>query len=101
MIFSCIICSNFSVLFFSLSSFYKGSEPPLSHYEMDKHFPQVFGFDIMKGTLDYIWYSSDTLQVNAVLEPVKEEVIKPLIACPNKYFPSDHLSIKACFGFKS
>ena len=62
-------------------------------------FPELFGFDIMKDTLDYIWYSSDILQVNAVLEMVEEEVIMPLKACPNEFFPSDHLSLKAYFQF--
>ena len=80
--------------------FYKGREPPLTHYQINEEFPQVYGFKVMKGTLDYIWYSSSTLNVNAILPHVKEEVIKSLVACPNKYFPSDHLSMKACFGFK-
>ena len=76
-----------------------GREPLLTHYQINKDFPTLYGFDVMKGTLDYIWYSSGTLNVNAVLQHVKEDVITPLVACPNKYFPSDHLSMKACFGF--
>ena len=54
---------------------------------------------MMKDTLDYIWFSSDLLQANAVLEMVDEEMIKPFHACPNKYFPSDHLPLKAFFQF--
>ena len=81
------------------SFIFQGSEPKFTHYECDDVFPEVFGFDMMKDTLDYIWFSSDLLQANAVLEMVDEEVIKPYWACPNKYFPSDHLALKACFQF--
>lgn len=93
---------NLSHPFETSKSAYKsvlGNEPVFTHYECDELFPELFGFDIMKDTLDYIWYSSNTLQANAVLEMVKEEVIKPFKACPNKFFPSDHLSLKACFQF--
>jgi mRNA deadenylase 3'-5' endonuclease subunit Ccr4 len=54
---------------------------------------------MMIDTLDYIWFSSDLLQANAVLEMVNEDLIKPLHACPNRFFPSDHLPLKACFQF--
>jgi hypothetical protein len=84
----------------SYTFFPKGREPLLTHYQINKEFPRLYGFEVMKGTLDYVWYSSGTLKVNAVLQHVTEDVIKPLVACPNKYFPSDHLSMKACFGFK-
>lgn len=53
----------------------------------------------MIDTLDYIWFSSDLLRANAVLEIVDEELIKPFCACPNMHFPSDHLSLKAVFQF--
>ncbi|XP_028407906.1 glucose-repressible alcohol dehydrogenase transcriptional effector-like [Dendronephthya gigantea] len=76
-----------------------GTEPKFTHYECDDIFPDVFGFDMMKDTLDYVWFSSDSLQANAVLEMVDEEVIQPFRACPNRYFPSDHLPLKAYFQF--
>ena len=59
----------------------------------------MLGDDLLKDTLDYIWYSSDSLQVNAVLEMVDEDLIEPYHACPNQVFPSDHLSLKAYFRF--
>jgi mRNA deadenylase 3'-5' endonuclease subunit Ccr4 len=46
-----------------------------------------------------MWYSSENLHVNGVLEMVNEELITPHHACPNRVFPSDHLSLKACFQF--
>ena len=51
-------------------------------------------------TLDYIWFSSDTMNVTAVLETVGESAITPYVGLPNKAFPSDHLSLKAYFQFK-
>ncbi|XP_071495606.1 uncharacterized protein [Diadema antillarum] len=51
-------------------------------------------------TLDYIWYSSDTLCCLGVQEVVDQELIKPFWACPNQVFPSDHLLMKASFSFK-
>lgn len=76
-----------------------GAEPTFTHYECDDVFPKVFGFEKMIDTLDYIWFSSELLQANAVLEMVDEELIEPLKACPNRYFPSDHLPLKAHFQF--
>ncbi|XP_071511598.1 uncharacterized protein [Diadema antillarum] len=49
--------------------------------------------------LDYQWYSSDTLKCKATLEMVREDEIHQFYACPNKDFPSDHLSILSRYGF--
>ncbi|CAB4002495.1 Hypothetical predicted protein, partial [Paramuricea clavata] len=76
-----------------------GSEPTFTHYECNEDFPKMLGSEFMRDTLDYIWYSSDCLQVNGALEMVNEDLIKPHHACPNHVFPSDHLSLKACFQF--
>ena len=51
-------------------------------------------------TLDYIWFSSDTLKATAVLETVPETAIAPYIGMPNDAFSSDHLSLKAHFKFR-
>lgn len=52
-------------------------------------------------TLDFIWFDSRTLEVTAALETVPPSDIEPYTGLPNKYFPSDHLSLKAYFKFAS
>ncbi|XP_028408034.1 glucose-repressible alcohol dehydrogenase transcriptional effector-like isoform X2 [Dendronephthya gigantea] len=76
-----------------------GNEPTFTHYECSEDFAKELGSKFLIDTLDYIWYSSKSLQVNAVLEMVKEGLIKPYCACPNEVFPSDHLSLKAFLQF--
>ncbi|KAH3746046.1 glucose-repressible alcohol dehydrogenase transcriptional effector [Pelomyxa schiedti] len=51
------------------------------------------------GCLDYIWYTPDTLQLKAMLEPVT--ITDPQLdgLLPNKYYPSDHCCIAAQFSF--
>lgn len=51
-------------------------------------------------TLDYIWYSKDTLRVDAVLEMPTEEQIGPN-RLPSFSYPSDHLSLVCDFSFKA
>lgn len=50
-------------------------------------------------TLDYIWYSQDTLTVDAVLDMPTEEQIGPN-RLPSFSYPSDHLSLVCDFSFK-
>nr|XP_046259365.1 nocturnin-like isoform X2 [Scatophagus argus] len=50
-------------------------------------------------TLDYIWYSLDTLRVDAVLDMPTEEQIGPN-RLPSFSYPSDHLSLVCDFSFK-
>ncbi|XP_042340943.1 nocturnin isoform X1 [Plectropomus leopardus] len=50
-------------------------------------------------TLDYIWYSHDTLRVDAVLDMPTEEQIGPN-RLPSFSYPSDHLSLVCDFSFK-
>eukprot|EP00058_Branchiostoma_floridae_P000818 XP_002586306.1 hypothetical protein BRAFLDRAFT_109077 [Branchiostoma floridae] len=76
----------------SLKSAYaevKGKEPDFTDY--DGAFVEC---------LDYIWYSSDSVRVTEVLDTVPESAITPLTGCPNRVFPSDHLSLKAVFQLK-
>ena len=79
--------------------FFQGNEPTFTHYECNETFREILGSEMLRDTLDYIWYSADSLQVNGVLEMVHEDLIKPHHACPNRVFPSDHLSLKAYFQF--
>lgn len=74
----------------TLKSAYKvilGEEPELTNYEGNQDF----------WTLDYIWFSSDSLKPLSVLRTVQKSDIDPLGGLPNIHFPSDHLSLKACF----
>ncbi|XP_037619396.1 nocturnin-like isoform X2 [Sebastes umbrosus] len=50
-------------------------------------------------TLDYIWYSQDTLRVDAVLDMPTEEQIGPN-RLPSFSYPSDHLSLICDVSFK-
>lgn len=50
-------------------------------------------------TLDYIWYSQDTLRVDAVLDMPTGEQIGPN-RLPSFSYPSDHLSLVCDFSFK-
>lgn len=80
------------MIFQSLKSSYfevQGKEPSFTNYTGE-----------FIGTLDYIWYTSDRVEVCSVLEHVSESIIKPHIGNPNFQFPSDHLSLKATFHFK-
>jgi len=48
--------------------------------------------------VDYIWFSSVSLDVLGVLKVVDPQLIEP--GLPTDVFPSDHVSIKAGFAFK-
>ncbi|XP_037327394.1 nocturnin-like isoform X1 [Pungitius pungitius] len=50
-------------------------------------------------TLDYIWYSRDTLRVDTVLEMPTEQQIGPN-RLPSFSYPSDHLALVCDFSFK-
>jgi len=48
--------------------------------------------------LDYIWFSSVSLNVLGVLKVVDSHLMES--GLPSATFPSDHVSIKASFAFK-
>ncbi len=52
------------------------------------------------GTLDYIWYSTNALQVRELLGNVDEAYLQKVPGFPNHWFPSDHLALKADFSVK-
>lgn len=73
---------------FHLSSAYSPlGEPAFTNYTAD-----------FVGVLDYLWYTTDSLSVSKVLQPVDEEVVK-VTRLPNAYMPSDHISILSEFYF--
>ena len=52
------------------------------------------------GVIDYIWYSTNALQVRSLLGSVDEEYLRKVPGFPNHDFPSDHLALKAEFSVK-
>jgi len=48
--------------------------------------------------VDYIWFSSVSLDVLGVLKVVDPQFIEAGV--PSDVFPSDHVSVKASFAFK-
>ncbi|KAL8944194.1 MAG: hypothetical protein Q9216_000618 [Gyalolechia sp. 2 TL-2023] len=53
------------------------------------------------GVIDYIWYSTNALQVRGVLGDVDLDYLSRVPGFPNHHFPSDHLALKAEFSVKS
>ena len=52
------------------------------------------------GVLDYIWYTTNSLQVRALLGHVDEEYMRKVPGFPNHHFPSDHLALFSEFSVK-
>ena len=75
---------------FSLRSAYHGvGELPFTNYTP--------GFI---NVIDYIWFSSNTLQVTGVLGEVDRDYLRQVPGFPNYHFPSDHISLMAEFSVK-
>ncbi|KAH8427968.1 CCR4-Not complex 3'-5'-exoribonuclease subunit Ccr4 [Aspergillus melleus] len=53
-----------------------------------------------KAILDYIWYTSNTLHVSALLGEVDKEYLRRVPGFPNYHFPSDHIALFAEFTVK-
>merc|ERR1711953_1233777 len=53
-----------------------------------------------KGTLDYIWYTSDSLSVLAISQVDEESQLTQETALPSSTRPSDHVSLVATFKFR-
>lgn len=73
----------------SLKSAYSTNELPFTNYTP--------GF---VGMLDYIWYSTNALQVTNLLGPIEETYLQRVPGFPNWHFPSDHVALKAEFFIK-
>lgn len=52
------------------------------------------------GTLDYVWYTSDLLEVAAILEAPDEADITRGTALPSPQFPSDHIPLAVEFRLR-
>lgn len=53
-----------------------------------------------QGVIDYIWYSTNALQVAELLGDVDHEYMQRVPGFPNAHFPSDHLALMATFAFR-
>ncbi|PLB38767.1 CCR4-Not complex 3'-5'-exoribonuclease subunit Ccr4 [Aspergillus candidus] len=53
-----------------------------------------------KDILDYIWYTSNTLHVSALLGEVDKDYLQRVPGFPNYHFPSDHVALFAEFSVK-
>ena len=53
------------------------------------------------GVIDYIWYSTNTLQVTGLLGEVDKEYLQRVPGFPNYHFPSDHLALLSEFVVKA
>lgn len=54
-----------------------------------------------KEVIDYIWYSSNCLQVSSLLGDVDKEYLKRVPGFPNWHFPSDHIPLVSNFAVKA
>ncbi|KAH9961326.1 Endonuclease/exonuclease/phosphatase [Russula dissimulans] len=73
-----------------LKSTYAGiGELPLTNYTPSFH-----------GAIDYIWYSTTTLSVNAVLSEVDRGYFEKVVGFPDAHNPSDHIPILGEFRVK-
>ncbi|KAL9043172.1 MAG: hypothetical protein Q9180_000052 [Flavoplaca navasiana] len=76
---------------FTLRSAYSGTdELSITNYTPD-----------FSDVIDYIWYSSNGLQIRGVLGNVDMDYLSKVPGFPNHHFPSDHLPLRAEFSVKS
>ncbi|OAV99756.1 hypothetical protein PTTG_11708 [Puccinia triticina 1-1 BBBD Race 1] len=53
-----------------------------------------------KGVIDYIWYSTESLQVIGLLGKIDDGYLKKVVGFPNAHFASDHVPVLAEFKVK-
>ncbi|KAI0786633.1 Endonuclease/exonuclease/phosphatase [Abortiporus biennis] len=53
-----------------------------------------------QGVIDYIWFSTANLSVNAVLGEIDKKYLEKVPGFPNAHFPSDHVCIVSEFRVK-
>ncbi|KAH7138239.1 glucose-repressible alcohol dehydrogenase-like protein transcriptional effector [Dendryphion nanum] len=72
----------------------KSSYSPINELAFTNYVPHF------KGVLDYIWYSTNSLQVVGLLGEVDKEYLQRVPGFPNYHFPSDHLALYAQYLVK-
>lgn len=71
------------------SRYYGDKEPPLTSWKFRPAGESQY-------TIDYIWFTSDSLKVDSIWTLPTEEEIGPN-GLPSPSYPSDHLSLCSCF----
>ncbi|KAK6355265.1 Glucose-repressible alcohol dehydrogenase transcriptional effector [Orbilia brochopaga] len=71
-----------------------------SAYSIFPDFPFTNYTPGFSGVIDYIWYSTNCMQVTGLLGEVDKEYMSKVAGFPNVHFPSDHLMIQAEFYMK-
>ncbi|KIJ60025.1 hypothetical protein HYDPIDRAFT_177587 [Hydnomerulius pinastri MD-312] len=75
---------------FGLKSAYAAAgDPPLTNFTPS-----------FQGVIDYIWYGTGNLAVNAVLDGVDKSYLEKAVGFPNAHFPSDHICMVSEFRVK-
>jgi CCR4-NOT transcription complex subunit 6 len=72
----------------------KSSYSPIGELKFTNYTPNF------TGVLDYIWYSTSTLQVVELLGDIDPEYLKRVPGFPNYHFPSDHVALFARYVVK-
>ncbi|KAF3902254.1 Nocturnin [Arthrobotrys entomopaga] len=71
-----------------------------SAYSIFPDFPFTNYTPGFSGVIDYIWYSTNCMQVTGLLGEVDKDYMSKVAGFPNVHFPSDHLMIQAEFYMK-
>ncbi|KAK6459159.1 Endonuclease/exonuclease/phosphatase [Scheffersomyces xylosifermentans] len=71
-----------------------------SSYDNIGELPFTNFVPIFTNTIDYIWYSTSTLQVKGLLGRIDEEYLSHCIGFPDAHFPSDHIALVTKFQVK-
>ncbi|PVU92120.1 hypothetical protein BB561_004030 [Smittium simulii] len=91
-----------------LESYSDYTEKGLTHdFSLKSAYASIGEMDItnytptFKGVIDYIWYSTSTLQLAGLLGPIDPVWLSQQVGFPNAQIPSDHIPLMAEFKFKS
>ncbi|RMY59730.1 hypothetical protein D0863_11835 [Hortaea werneckii] len=71
-----------------------------SSYSSVRHWPYTNYTPDFQEVIDYIWYSTNALQVTGLLGEVDQSYMRKVPGFPNWHFPSDHLALWAEFAVK-
>ena len=71
-----------------------------SAYSNIRNWPYTNYTPDFQEVIDYIWYSTNALQVTGLLGEVEPEYMRKVPGFPNWHFPSDHLALYAQFAVK-
>jgi CCR4-NOT transcription complex subunit 6 len=85
---------------FSLKSAYADTSTTAATGKPTELLPMTNYVPSFKGVLSYLWYTTSTLNVHAVLGEVEKTYLDKVVGFPNAHFPSDHICIIGEFRMK-